>query len=164
MFRTVVLAAMFACAKEPAAPVGSSDRGVAAPVTFQFNSLDERPVSSQAFLGHRVVLAFVTTWDVASQGQAQLLAQLSVPQGVNKVLVALDERHNRELVEVFAKTLKISFPVAMAEPTASREGLQLFGDFGEIAVPTVVVLDESGRILLRSNGITKANEVLRALQ
>jgi thiol-disulfide isomerase/thioredoxin len=151
-----------ACASKPAPAVGVStvERGGA--VSFAFDSLDERPVSSQALRGRPIVLAFVTTWDLPSQVQTRYLTALKTTASI--ALVALDTRANRELVEAYAKTLNVSYPVALAAPTDSSSGIQTFGDFGEIAVPTVIVLDAEGRIIFRRNGLCKTEDIDAALR
>jgi thiol-disulfide isomerase/thioredoxin len=131
-------------------------------VHFSFDSLDARPVSSQAFSGRKLVLGFVTTWDLSSQIQTRYLSALK--PSVQVALVALDTRANRELVEAYAKALKVSYPVALASPTDTSGGVQSFGEFGEIAVPTVIVLDAEGRIILRRDGLCKTEEIEAALR
>lgn len=143
-------------------PVGVSDRPGAAlpdkPVTFVFDTLDERPVSSAALRGKPTVLAFVTTGDILGQAQVDFLVAMAKNDGkkVNYALVALHPRKEIVLVEAYITTLKVEFPVALGDASAMSAG----GPFGEIsAVPTVVVLDREGRIVWKHTGLAKSEEL-----
>jgi hypothetical protein len=79
-------------------PVGISDKPGAAfpdrPVTYAFDTLDERPVSSAAHRGKPTILAFVTTGDIVGQAQIDYLVAMAKNDGakVNYALVALHPR------------------------------------------------------------------------
>jgi hypothetical protein len=160
---------MPACgAKTPSAggaALGMSDVARESPVQYAFDSLDDRAVSSAAFRGHAVVLAFVTTWDLASQAQTEVLVRMKLNEGgtAKVAIISLDDRANRELVEQYSKTLNVPYPMALAARTGGSE-VQVLGDFGELAVPTVIVLDTQSRIVFRRTGITKPEEIRAALQ
>lgn len=126
---------------------------------FVFDSLDERPVSSEAFRGKPAVLVFLTTWDMASQAEVGIVSRMAERDGdkVRYAIVALHEKHERELVENYARALKVTFPVALGD-SESRVGRGPLGDVH--AIPTVLVLDARGRIVQKHVGITKA-DVLR---
>ncbi len=148
--------------KEPEAPVGASDKGepeLGRSVSFEFDSLDARPVTSAALRGKVSVLVFVTTWDLLSQAQVGYVVQMAKHDGdqVNYVLVALQDRADRELVEEYGRTLKVTFPVALGDP-ASRVGQGPLGDVHMI--PTVVIVDSEGRLRWKHVGLAK-NDVLR---
>ncbi len=78
----------------------------------------------------------------------------------NYALIALDPRDNRELVELYRKALKVTFPVAMADDTL-RSGAGPFGDV--TAVPVTIVLDRAGRVVARIEGRVAKSEELRAV-
>ncbi|NOU28078.1 MAG: TlpA family protein disulfide reductase [Polyangiaceae bacterium] len=138
-------------------PVGVSRGAEEGPVTFEYDSLDARPVSSQALRGKPSVVAFITTWDISSQAETDFLVAMAKNDhgAVNYALVALDDRKNRELVEEYARMLKVTFPVA----TADAETTMGKGGFGVMAVPTVVILDEESRVFFRKAGIVKSEEI-----
>jgi hypothetical protein len=166
----LLLMSLFACggSKGPgAAAAGMSDVARESPLRYAFDALDARAVSSEAFRGSAVVLAFITTWDLASQAQTEVLVRMKLNEtSASKVAVAivsLDDRANRELVEQYSKTLNVPYPMALAARTGGGD-LQLLGDFGELAVPTVIVLDTQSRIVFRRTGITKPDEIRAALQ
>ncbi len=138
-------------------PVGVSRGAEEGPVSFVYDSLDARPVSSQALRGQPSVLAFITTWDISSQAETDFLVAMAKSDrgAVHYALVALDDRKNRELVEEYARMLKVTFPVA----TADAETTMGKGGFGVMAVPTVVILDEDSRVFFRKAGIVKPDEI-----
>jgi hypothetical protein len=167
--RVALLSAACRVPTDPQSPASAHSEGRALAegqvVSFAFDSLDARAVSSQVGQGQgrKVVLAFVTTWDITSQAQASILAKMELDPSVFTALVVLDDRANRELVEQYAKTLNVTFPVAMAAPTGSEAGTPTYGDFGAVAVPVVVVLDTLGRGVFRSVGLAKPAQIRAAL-
>lgn len=127
---------------------------------FVFDSLDERPVSREALRGKPAVLLFLTTWDLSSQAQVAVLVKMAERDGpkVSYAIVALHERHERELVEAYAHTLKVTFPVALGD-SESRAGRGPLGDVHMI--PTTIVIDAEGRLVKKHVGFQRA-DVLRA--
>lgn len=141
--------------------VGTSVRpeGTTAPLEFKLDSLDDRQVSTGSVVGKPTVIAFVTTWDLSSQAQIDYLVPMAKKDGaqVNYVMVALQEAQNRELVEVFAQHLGVTFPVAMADAELIAGG----SSFGALkAVPTTVILNRATRMVWRHVGIARP-EVIR---
>jgi hypothetical protein len=144
--------------------VGSSSVAPRPPVDFAFDSIDDRPVTSAAMRGKVTVLAFVTTGSLMAQAQVDFLVAMAKRDGdhVNYALVALETPENRELVELYAKTLLVPFPVAMAgAPTLSGGG-----PFGDVtAVPVTAVLDRAGRVALRVEArVAKSDELRSAMR
>lgn len=148
---------------------GVSTGEVRAPVDFAFDSLDERPVSAEATRGKPTVIAFVNTGSLPAQAQVDFLVVMAKHDAanhdgdaVNYAVVALESRENRELVELYRKSLDISFPVALADETTAAGG----GPFGDVtAVPVTVILDCAGRVVWRVAGrVAKADEMRAALK
>jgi hypothetical protein len=157
-----------ACSSKPtpqaATLPGASTVPLQPPIDYSFDSLDERPVSSQASRGKPSVLAFVTTGSLPAQAQVDFLVAMAKHDAdrVNYVVVALEPPENRELVEIYRKSLAVAFPVALADAT-TLAGQSAFGDLS--AVPVTVVLDRRGRVVWRSEGrVVKGDELRRALQ
>jgi hypothetical protein len=143
-------------------PVGVSDKpgtGLSdRPVSYVFDPLDERPVSSAAYRGKPTVLAFVTTGDIVGQAQVDYLVAMAKNDvgKVNYALVAIHPRKEIVLVEAYVAALRIEFPVALGDTAA----MAAKGPFGEIAaVPTVVVLDRQSRVVWKHTGLAKADEL-----
>jgi hypothetical protein len=79
---------------------------------------------------------------------------------VNYVMVALQEKQDRELVEVYGQHLGVAFPVAMADQELMEGG----GSFGALkAVPTTIILDRAVRMVWRHVGIAKPEEIREGL-
>ncbi|HEX8790838.1 MAG TPA: hypothetical protein VF765_07785, partial [Polyangiaceae bacterium] len=135
-----------------------------APVCFAFDWLDDRAVSSEVSHGKPAVLSFVTTGSLPSQAQVDFLVTMSKNDGdhVFYAVVSLDPRENRELVEIYRKSLGIPFPVAMADE-ATRGGTGPFGDV--TAVPVTILLDRLGRVVWRVDGrVAKSDELRGAMR
>jgi hypothetical protein len=81
---------------------------------------------------------------------------------VSYAVIALEERQNRELVQLYEKTLAIPFPVALADEATRGGG----GPFGDVtAVPVTLVLDRTGRVALRVEGrVAKSDEIRSAMR
>jgi thiol-disulfide isomerase/thioredoxin len=132
-------------------------------ITYKYDSLDEKPVSSDAFAGKPVVLAFVTTYDIVSQAVMDYLAAMSKRDGdqVHYAMIAVQDGSDRELVEVYREHLKIDFPVAMGDAASIAGG----GPFGDVhVVPTIVILNREGRVVWRHVGIAKSAEIRNAMR
>ena len=166
---SALLLALAACggsgdSKRQETPAGVSVPPSSPPVTFSFDSLDDRPVSSEVSRGKPAVLAFVTTGSLPAQAQADFMVTMSANDGdrVFYAVVSLDPRENRELVEIYRKSLGIKFPVAMADD-ATRAGTGPFGDV--TMVPVTILLDRLGRVVWRVEGrVAKSDELRGAMR
>ncbi|MEO8800735.1 MAG: TlpA disulfide reductase family protein [Polyangiaceae bacterium] len=133
-----------------------------APIQFQFDSLDNRPVDSASTRGAPTVIAFIATWDLLSQAQVDFLVSMNKnDQGrVHYLLVALQEPKDRELVEVYVEHLGVEFPCALADPGTIAGG----GPFGDVQnVPSVVVLDREGKLVWLHPGLARSSEIRSAM-
>jgi len=158
-------ALLVACggAAKQEALVGVSAPDTNAPVSFAFDSLDARPVSSAAMQGKPAVLVFVTTWDTLSQAQVAYAVAVAGDEGPRAgfALVALQDPSARELVEIYRDTMKVTFPVALGDPATIAGGGAL-GDVHE--VPSIVMLDAAGRVAWRHAGLVKPDELRARLK
>ena len=148
----------------PPPGVSTVDLNAGAP-PYEFASLDpQHPVSSGAFLGKATLLAFVTTYDPISQFQVNILVPLaaSMPDA-QFALVALQDASDpsaRELVGLYRDTMKVTFPVALADQATIAGG----GTLGDVhQVPTVVLLSPDGRIAWRHSGPVRTDELRKRL-
>jgi hypothetical protein len=127
---------------------------------YEFDSLDERPVSSEAMRGKPTIIVFVSTGDIVGQAQVSYLVHMAKADGdrVNYAMVALHPRKEIVLVEAYSRTLGVEFPVALGDSSATHAT----GPFGEIpAVPTLVLLDRGGRLVWKHTGLVKHDEIRR---
>ena len=125
--------------------------------SFAFDSLDTRPVTSNAFRGKPTVIAFVTTFDPMSQVQVNVLVALGeeVPN-LQLALVALQDASARELVEIYRDAMKVKFPVALGDAATIAGG----GSLGDVhRVPTTLLLDSEGRVVWRHAGAVRGDEL-----
>jgi len=118
---------------------------------FTFGTIDGGELSSDTTRGRTTALLFVTTYDLPSQAEAELLRDVVATHKplVNAAIVILEPPRAAALAQVWADSLGLKLPIAMASPTL------MSGDssFGRIAgVPTLVVLDRRGRLVARSEG------------
>ncbi len=165
-FVLVVCLASIGCggaSRQGGPAVGRTSAPPEAPIAFAFDSLDERPVSSDALRGKISVVTFITTGKLASQAQVGYLVSMANHDGdrVNYALVALEPRSNRDLVEIYRSKLSVSFPVALASDDALRGD----GPFGDLtSVPTTFVLDKTNHVLWKHEGLAKSEEVRAAMR
>lgn len=153
-------AAAFACAA-CGAPPAESQKSVApvAPLAargpvlrFSFEAIDGRKISTESLAGRVSVIGFYTTYDFASQVQARTLASVArhhVPR-INVAGLVLEPPENRMLIEAFASTLNLGYPIALAD-TLTITGNGPFA--GLHHVPSVVILDREGREVWRKIGL-----------
>lgn len=128
------------------------------PVVYAFDALDDRGVSSEANQGKPTLIVFVTTGDFTSTAQVKFLVAMAKNDGkqVNYALVALHPRKEIILVEEYAKSLDVTFPVALG----TGASMSAAGPFGEIpAVPSLVLLDRSGKLVWKHTGLAKPDEI-----
>jgi hypothetical protein len=106
--------------------------------------VDGRPITSEAFLNRVTVIGFFTTYDVPSQVEARFLASLErhhTPR-LNVAALMLEAPENKPLVEAFAASLGLGYPIGLGD-AATIAGEGPFA--GLHHVPSVVILDRQGR-------------------
>jgi hypothetical protein len=163
---SALLAVVSACGGSSLGARPDAVPGVSSPrqgqrIDFEFDSLDARAISAASTRGKPTVIAFVTTASLPAQAQVDFLVAMARHDAdrVHYAVVALEASESRELVELYRKALSIPFPVAMADaPTLAGAGP--FGDAR--AVPVTVVLDRTGRVVVRIEGRVAKSEELRA--
>lgn len=137
----------------------------ASPIDFQYDSVDEDPsrtLSAGRLRGRATVIAFLATYDVASQAQARFLTMVfrGHKPRLNAAAILLDPVENRPLLAAFGQALGLPYPLAIAD----RELIAGRGPFGDAhTVPTTVILDELGRLRWKHVGLAKDDEIERAL-
>jgi hypothetical protein len=129
------------------------------PIMFAFGSVQGGELSSDTTRGRTTLLLFVTTYDLPSQAEAQLLRDVvsSHKPRANAGIVVLEPPNSAALAQVWADSLGLTLPVAMAGPALLAGESPL----GRIAgVPTLVVLDRRGRLVARSEGAQSREQIL----
>lgn len=143
-----------ACGAPPAtdAPPATA-LGVGPRLRFEYVTTDGLALSSETLAGRLSVVAFLATYDVASQAQARFLSSISrshTPR-INVAALVLEQPENKPLVEAFVGVLHLNYPVALAD-AATIAGEGPFA--GLHHVPSVVILDREGREAWRHIGLT----------
>lgn len=143
----------------PAVPSSPTLEALDKAVVFSYPSVDEAPdVSSANLRGRTTVLIFLSTYDLASQAQARFLSMVHRRHEppINAAAIVLEPKENLPLVAMFRQTLGLDYPVAIGD----EELIAGKGPFGDVrSVPATVVLDASGRIVARREGLLKDDEL-----
>jgi hypothetical protein len=150
------------CASQAAPTQGGTTAPLSAPVVFEFGTTRGEIFSSASTRGRVTAVLFVTSFDVASQIMARRLndALRDHAPRINAGAVALEAPNHAPLVDVFQQSLGLRYPVAMGDSTGWDTG----GPFGVVdRVPTLFVLDRTGRLRSRRSGVMTAEELEEAL-
>ncbi len=128
------------------------------PLQFTLGTLDGGELSSDTTRGRTTVLLFVTTYDLPSQAEAELLRDLltSHKPRANGAIVMLEAPRAAPLAQVWADALGLKLPIAMASPNLLSGDSQL----GRIeGVPTLIVLDRRGRLVAHAAGAQSREQI-----
>lgn len=165
LLRIAALSVLACCSAKPSMPpvgISGPPSPAATAARFAFDSLDDRPVSSDAMKGKVAVIVFVTTYDWASQAEIDFIVPIAKrgDPRVTFAMVALQGRGDRELVESYRDALGVTFPSALADvASASAAGL------GEVrSVPTTIILDAEGKLAFHKEGLVKGDELRRVIE
>jgi len=142
--------------------LGCATRSATKPSQTAVKTTTQETFSSRSTRGRATALLFVTTYDLASQVQAQRLDRLlrrHRPR-VNGVAVVLESAEYAVLADAYRTSLGLSIPVCVADDE-TRLGRGPFGRIGR--VPTLVVLDRSGVEVWRNPGLATSREMKKAL-
>jgi hypothetical protein len=168
LFRWGALSALFVlgagCGGPPAAtPSAASAPAVGPTVSFSYETLDGKTLSTESVAGRVTVLSFIATYDVSSQAQARFVVGLGrehTPR-LNVGFIVLEPKENRPLIETFVAALGIPYPMAIADQ-ATIAGQGPFA--GLHHVPSVVILDREGREVRRHLGLVEQKELEQAVR
>ena len=150
------------CGASPSAPVRIASRPSGTPLDFVYVALDGAELSSATTRGRATAIAFLTTYDLASQLVARRLDAALRRQRprANGAGIVIEAPKYAPLADAFRSALGLSFPLAMADQ-ATLDG---DGPFGRIdRVPTLIVLDADGRETWRRSGSMRGREIEQAL-
>ncbi len=145
----------------PASTAQEPERGE--PIQFTFGTIDGEELSSDTTRGRTTALLFATTYDLPSQAEALLLRDvLSTHKPLaNGAIVMLEAPQAAPLARVWAESIGLKLPIAMASPALMSGESQL----GHIAgVPTLVVLDRRGRLIEKVEGAMSREQIAERLK
>jgi len=162
--RSLVLGALAAlgCSVREGEPVAPRAQ-LGEPLQFTFGTLDGGELSSDTTRGRTTALLFVTTYDLPSQAEAELLRDLLTTHKprANGAIVMLEPPRAAPLAQVWADSLGLKIPIAMASPNLLSGDSQL----GRIeGVPTLIVLDRRGRLVARAAGAQTRAQIADCLR
>jgi hypothetical protein len=129
---------------------------------FAFAAFDGSRITSESLRGRMTVVGLGASSDDPSLAQARFLSLLlrrHVPR-LNVLLLMLEPAANEPLARLFASTLDLRYPVAMAD-AATVAGTGVFP--GLHHVPSVVLLDRAGREVWRHVGLIDAERLSREI-
>lgn len=141
----------------------SSPQADGEPLRFAFGTIDGSVTSSENTRGRVTTILFLTTFDLPSQIAArrvQAAFRRHKPK-FNALAVVLETAENRVLADVFRSSMRLDFPVAIADSVELR-ATAAFRNIDR--VPTLVVLDRAGRERVRRAGVFEAAELTRWLE
>jgi hypothetical protein len=128
------------------------------PRTFDFVTIDGGHLSTAGTAGRITVLVIITTYDLGSQVVMRELGTVlrSRTPRINAGAVVLEPPKNAPLVEAYAHSLQVSFPIALADQATLEDR----GSFGAVnVVPTSIVLDADGNEVWRREGAMTHSEL-----
>ncbi len=134
------------------------------PVSFTFGTIEGGELSSDTTRGRTTALLFVTTYDLPSQAEAQILRDVVATHKprANAGIVMLEPPRSAPLAQVWRDSLGLDLPVAMASPGLLSGAGE--SQLGKVAgVPTLIVLDRRGRLVMRHEGALTREEISRGL-
>jgi hypothetical protein len=129
---------------------------------FDFVTPDGSHLSSEGMRGRVTAVLFITTYDLNSQLAVRELSDVfhRAKPRINAFAIALEPPRNAALVETFAETLELPFPVTIADAAT----LESRGPFGVLrGVPTLFVLDAVGRERARIEGAARSSVIESAI-
>jgi hypothetical protein len=133
------------------------------PISFSYEALDGKPLSTASLAGRVTVIGFIATYDVASQAEVRFILDVGRTHAprLNVAFLVLERKENRPLVDAFVAALSIPYPVALAD----EETIEGQGPFAGLHhVPSVVILDRQGREVWRHIGLIKEAELEQAVR
>jgi hypothetical protein len=161
---TLVLWAASACRHVPdQAPAPKSPLHASPVIRFSYGTTQGGELGHAQTYGRSTVILFAATFDLASQVQAERLNALvhGYRPRVNVGAVMLEPPKYALLADAFRTSLHLDYPIALADEETRRGE----GPFGRVdRVPTLVVLDASGREVWRKSGVVPVREIEQVLR
>ena len=156
MLTALVSLLLFGCRVGVSAGSGG---GVGTKPQFRLKTLDGRKLGPRDFPGKVVVVDFWATWCGPCHIQARILDALHKDyEGKDVQFLAANVGEDEGTVKSFIKGKPVPYPVLLDEDSAVSDGL------GVLALPTVMVVDKTGKITYLKAGLADAPTLKRVLK
>ena len=153
----VAATGLFLTWRRPAAPPAVTAAGGAAPA-FRLASLEGRQLGPADFPGQVVVIEFWATWCVPCHLQAEVLAEVHAGQRGSAVqFLAVSVGEEEGTVRAFTDKKPFAYPVLLDTANEVADSFEVF------TLPTIVVLDRQGRVVLKESGLVDARTIEKAV-
>jgi thiol-disulfide isomerase/thioredoxin len=140
---------------------GSSASGAAlgSKPDFRLKTMDGRVIGPVDFPGKVVVVDFWATWCGPCQIQSAIISSLSERFPSSQVVfLAADVGESEETVRSFVRSSPSHFPILLDPDNKVSDALGVQG------LPTLMVVDRTGRIAAFRTGLTDADSLKRFIQ
>ncbi len=126
---------------------------------FTLTDLEGTAVTAADLRGKVVLLDFWETWCVPCRYQAQVLDRLWPDyKGSDVRFLAVDVSEDLETVRKFVKEHPFTYPVV-------RDAKQkLSNQLGIVGLPTLLIADRKGQIILQKTGLSGADSIKEAIK
>lgn len=132
--------------------------GTAAAPAFRLASLDGRQLGPNDFPGQVVLLDFWATWCVPCHLQAEVLAEVYAKrQGQPVQFLAVSVGEDEATVREYLSQHAPAYPVLFDPASKAADSYEV------VALPTVILIDRQGRVVLRESGLVDAATLERAI-
>ena len=114
-------------------------------------------ISLHGLAGNVVVLDFWASWCKPCVAQARILSQVALRHGSDKVVfVGINTADQPDRAQAFAESHQLPYP-------SVYDSGEVADAYGAQSLPTLVVIDPSGRVAQASVGVVGASEIEEAI-
>jgi cytochrome c biogenesis protein CcmG, thiol:disulfide interchange protein DsbE len=139
--------------------VGGNKGALGAKPEFRLKTLDGRKLGPADFPGQVIVVDFWATWCGPCHVQARILEPISRDfKGKGVQFLAANVGEDEATVRGFVKDRPFSYPVLLDSESA------VSGNLGVYALPTLLVIDKSGKIALLRSGLMDGPTLRKVLK
>jgi len=142
--------------------VGKAAPAIRVPVVFNGEALAQPPnvkatsIGVDELKGHAVILDFWATWCGPCKAEAPILDRVATRfKSSGLVVIGISQDDDRDEGAAWAKAHRLSYPIAFdSDRSASRA-------YDVEALPTLIVISKSGKVIARRTGVTDGDELER---